>query len=155
MHGKRKGPALPPSPLVIAFASESLRFGERLVDDLAELRGRLRAAHEVAVDHERRGAADLRVACSLRVGVDGGLVRVRVEGGVVTDARVAFGSVGPTPLRARSVEAALLGRPVDPGAADLASRDVTPLDDIRSTAEYRRAVCVSTLRAFLASIAPA
>ena len=106
-----------------------------------------------AADHTHFRKVGTRLAQAISKVMLG--ARVRVEGGVVTDARVAFGSVGPTPLRARSVEAALLGRPVDPGAADLASRDVTPLDDIRSTAEYRRAVCVSTLRAFLASIAPA
>ena len=66
--------------------------------------------------------------------------RIVVEGGVVTDARVALGSVAPIPVRARHVEAALIGRPVDPAAADAVVDDIAPIDDIRSTAEYRQTV---------------
>ncbi|MFN7145655.1 MAG: FAD binding domain-containing protein, partial [Myxococcota bacterium] len=66
--------------------------------------------------------------------------RLRVEEGVVTEARVAFGSVAPTPIRARHVESALVGRPVDRAAADAVADDIAPIDDIRSTAEYRRRV---------------
>jgi len=112
-----------------------------------------RAARPRAAGRPRRRPADpTRSTAHLRRTRLG--ARVRVEGGVVTDARIALDSVGPTPLRAQSVEAALLGRPIHPGAANLGLRDVTPLDDIRSTAEHRRAVCVSTLRAFLSSVAP-
>lgn len=77
--------------------------------------------------------------------------RLRVVGGVVTEARVALGSVAPTPIRARHVEAALLGKPVDPAAAREVARDIAPIDDIRSTAAYRRTVAANVLRAWLAA----
>lgn len=73
--------------------------------------------------------------------------RVRREGGRVTEARIAFGSVAPTPIRAYSVEAALMGGPVDPKAAD--ALNIKPIDDIRSTADYRRIVARRVLRTWL------
>lgn len=79
--------------------------------------------------------------------------RVRVEGGVVSEARIGWGSVAATPVRSRAVEAALVGRPVDPGAAAKVREDITPIDDVRSTAEYRLAVAERVLRRWLASIA--
>jgi CO/xanthine dehydrogenase FAD-binding subunit len=66
----------------------------------------------------------------------------QVEGGRITELRLAAGSVAPTPIRLRSAEAALLGRAPGPETATLAgseaSREVEPIDDVRSTAEYRR-----------------
>ncbi|MCB9552092.1 MAG: FAD binding domain-containing protein [Myxococcales bacterium] len=79
--------------------------------------------------------------------------RVRVEGGVVTEARIGWGSVAATPVRSRAVEAALVGRAVDPGAAAKVRDDITPIDDVRSTAGYRLAVAERVLRRWLASIA--
>lgn len=75
--------------------------------------------------------------------------RVRIEDGVVTEARVAFGSVAAVPLRAKHVEAALVGKPVDPAAADAVAQDITPIDDIRSTADYRNSVARRVLRRIL------
>lgn len=76
--------------------------------------------------------------------------RLRVEGGIVTEARVALGSVAPTPIRAHHVEAALLGKPIDPAAAAAVADDIAPIDDIRSTADYRRTVAANVIRAWLA-----
>ncbi|MEZ4471020.1 MAG: hypothetical protein R3F60_09525 [bacterium] len=79
--------------------------------------------------------------------------RLRIEGGVVTEARVAFGSVAATPVRARTVEAALIGRPVDAAAADQISADIRPIDDIRSTAAYRLEVARRILQGWLLAVA--
>ena len=61
-------------------------------------------------------------------------------------ARVALGSVGLTPLRARAVEAALQGRPLTTdniaAAADVVADLVDPLDDHRGSAEYKREMAV-------------
>ena len=60
------------------------------------------------------------------------------------DVRVALGSVAATPIRARATEAALEGKPPTPETADLAAEtlagELSPIDDVRSTAEYRRVV---------------
>lgn len=80
-------------------------------------------------------------------------VRVRMNGDLVEEARVALGSVGPIPLRAASVEDALVGSPIDPSVAELLANDITPIDDIRSTREYRIAVAKRTLNACLTHLA--
>jgi CO/xanthine dehydrogenase FAD-binding subunit len=55
--------------------------------------------------------------------------------------RVAFGSVGPTVMRAPKLEAYLTAGGADPDEARrLAMAEVRPIDDVRSTADYRRAV---------------
>jgi CO/xanthine dehydrogenase FAD-binding subunit len=62
--------------------------------------------------------------------------------GVCQDARVIIGSVAPTVLRVKKVEDVLKGRllssEVIGNAAQVASEEVKPITDLRSTAEYRR-----------------
>ena len=64
------------------------------------------------------------------------------DDGHVADVRVALGACGPTPVRARSVEAALRGaRPDARHIADAAARvdaDIAPFDDVRGSATYKR-----------------
>ena len=60
--------------------------------------------------------------------------------------RVAFGSVGPTVMRARSVEAFLDGGGRDPREARRClGDDIRPIDDLRSTAAYRMRVAGNLL----------
>ena len=65
----------------------------------------------------------------------------RIADGRLHDVRVAMGSVAPTPLRARHVEAALEGNPLDAAAIAAAvaatTEDVKPIDDVRASAWYR------------------
>ena len=65
------------------------------------------------------------------------------------DVRVALGSVAATPIRAPATEAALEGRPPTPETADQAAEtlagELAPIDDVRSTAEYRRIVAARVL----------
>lgn len=62
--------------------------------------------------------------------------------------RIALGSVGPTVLRLPLTEQALAdGRTLDEAEAVLAA-EIAPIDDIRSTADYRRRVAGNLLRAF-------
>ena len=79
--------------------------------------------------------------------------RTRVEGGRVAEIRLALGSVAPTAVRLPAVEAWLTGRALDAGTLeDVVSRVaglVKPIDDIRSTAEYRRWVSGRLVRGFL------
>ena len=66
----------------------------------------------------------------------------RIENGRIADLRLAAGSVAPTPIRLRAAEDAVRGQAPGPEAANIAGREaadaVTPIDDVRSTAEYRR-----------------
>lgn len=67
-----------------------------------------------------------------------------------TGAAVAFGAVAPTPLRARRAEEALAGHALDSDtiarAAALAREEVSPITDIRATAEYRREMAAVLLK---------
>jgi CO/xanthine dehydrogenase FAD-binding subunit len=73
-------------------------------------------------------------AVALDVGADG---RISL-------ARIALGSVAPTPIRVASAEARLLGLPLDglsgviDAVAEEAAAGVQPITDVRTTAAYRR-----------------
>ena len=74
------------------------------------------------------------------------------KGEIVTDIRIALGAVAPTPVRAQPAEDAFRGRKPNrkavEEAADSAAAGVRPIDDVRSSASYRRAmVRVFTKRA--------
>jgi carbon-monoxide dehydrogenase medium subunit len=60
----------------------------------------------------------------------------------IKDCRMVFGSVAPTPLRTRKAESVLIGRKLDDAlamqAARAAAEEIMPIDDVRSTAWYRR-----------------
>lgn len=59
--------------------------------------------------------------------------------------RIAFGSVGPTPIRARNIEKLLNGHTLDDTllkkAKILITKTVFPITDIRATKEYRMQMC--------------
>ncbi len=61
--------------------------------------------------------------------------------GTFSNVRVAMGAVAPTPIRAKSVEAALEGKSLNietiAAAVEAAQEDATPIDDIRASAWYR------------------
>lgn len=64
-------------------------------------------------------------------------------------ARIAVGSVAEVPLRARTAEAALDAGDRH-GAVEAILEDIRPIDDLRSTAAYRRRVTQNVLRRMLA-----
>ena len=74
-----------------------------------------------------------------------------VSGGTVRRARIGLGGIAATPVRARATEEALEGRSWDAGtvgeAAAVLAGEGTPLDDLRASAAYRRAMLGSSLRA--------
>ena len=82
----------------------------------------------------------LRRAQAISV-VDVAAVIGRDEDGIVTDARIALGSVAATIVRVPAAEKALIGQPLDSEVmaecGRLASAAVTPIDDVRGSAEYR------------------
>jgi CO/xanthine dehydrogenase FAD-binding subunit len=71
-------------------------------------------------------------------------IRLRHRAGVVSDAALALGSVAPAPIRVPAAEAALRGRPLDAAVVAEARKALeaagTPIDDVRASAEYRRAM---------------
>jgi carbon-monoxide dehydrogenase medium subunit len=67
---------------------------------------------------------------------------VTVRNGACEDARIALGGVAPTPIRARKAEEVLKGEKLGDGvvqeAAEIAATEIRPIDDVRSSAEYRK-----------------
>jgi aerobic carbon-monoxide dehydrogenase medium subunit len=83
---------------------------------------------------------------------------VRVDGGTVAEARVGLTNMSSTPVRARGVEEALLGRPATAetirAAAQRAGDGTQPVTDANADADYRRhLVEVLTSRAVTAAAA--
>ena len=76
-----------------------------------------------------------------------------VDVGNVSEIRLAAASLAAFPARLYKTEAALLGRPIDARTIEAAREamlaEAKPIDDIRSTAEYRRRVGVNLLEEFL------
>jgi CO/xanthine dehydrogenase FAD-binding subunit len=76
-----------------------------------------------------------------------------LQGGVLHEIRLAAASVAAFPTRLYQAEAALLGQAITTDVIQAACSallaEVRPIDDIRSTAEYRRAVAANLLEEFL------
>jgi xanthine dehydrogenase iron-sulfur cluster and FAD-binding subunit A len=77
---------------------------------------------------------------------------------VIGEIRLAAASLAAFPARLYRTEAAVLGQPVTAGtirAARIALlAEAKPIDDIRSTAEYRRRVGANLLEEFLIELSP-
>jgi CO/xanthine dehydrogenase FAD-binding subunit len=78
------------------------------------------------------------------------------ENGRVVEARVAFGSVSPVPMRCHQVETLLAGERIRPALIEECRRklasEIAPIDDVRSTREYRKRVAQNLLDEFLRSL---
>jgi CO/xanthine dehydrogenase FAD-binding subunit len=75
------------------------------------------------------------------------------DGGVWRDVRLALGSVAPTPIRATETESVLEGAAPRETVADHAAAvlrgELRPIDDVRSTAAYRKAAAARVLHRLL------
>ena len=90
------------------------------------------------IKHSPRGAMDIAT-----VGV-AGVVSLENQGRTCREVRIALASVAPTPIRARSAEEMLRGQVLTPqlvtAAAQEAEARVTPIDDARGSAAYRKSI---------------
>jgi len=77
----------------------------------------------------------------------------RVDGGVWRDVRLGLGSIAERPIRARQTESVLEGaaprRETADHAAATVATEINPIDDVRSTADYRRVVTARVLHRLL------
>jgi CO/xanthine dehydrogenase FAD-binding subunit len=76
-----------------------------------------------------------------------------LEHGVIREIRLGAASLAPYPARLFKTEGALLGQRITPetisGAREAILAEAQPIDDIRSTAEYRRRVAANLIEEFL------
>jgi carbon-monoxide dehydrogenase medium subunit len=68
----------------------------------------------------------------------------------ITQARIALGAVAPTPVRAHKAEQILNGSKITPGlwaeAAATAVTEISPISDLRASADYRRKISAVLVR---------
>jgi CO/xanthine dehydrogenase FAD-binding subunit len=76
------------------------------------------------------------------------IAKIVVAGVWDTQPRLAMGSVAPTPLRLSQTEQTLGSGASMAEAQDVLQREIAPIDDLRSTAEYRRQVAANLLAQF-------
>ena len=97
----------------------------------------------------RRAQAISKVCCAALAEVG--------EGGAPGEVRIGLGSGAPTVVRCRETETLLRGRAPDgellKESVDALARDVSPIDDVRSTARYRLRVAQNLLAEFLSGAA--
>ncbi|MEM9653882.1 MAG: FAD binding domain-containing protein [Actinomycetota bacterium] len=162
------------SPLIALGATVTLtsQRGERTMPLAKFHRGVRRTAIEAdelltaisfpAMDRRTEGIylkLGLRRAQAISVvhlAVVGRLGDERSSGVSLENARIALGSVGPTIIRAVEAERLLAGRPLTDEliaeAAALAGGAVNPIDDLRATADYRRALVAEMVARALAAL---
>jgi CO/xanthine dehydrogenase FAD-binding subunit len=79
-----------------------------------------------------------------------------VKDGNIDHVRIALGSVAPIPLRCFTTETAVNGQPLNDQTIAAAKRslvdEISPIDDIRSTKDYRLQVSLNLLEDFLARL---
>ncbi|HMZ52553.1 MAG TPA: carbon monoxide dehydrogenase, partial [Candidatus Sumerlaeota bacterium] len=66
--------------------------------------------------------------------------------------RLAWGSLAPTTIRAHKTEAAIQNGADANAAWEILQTEIAPIDDIRSTAEYRRKVTRNILHEFMGRV---
>jgi CO/xanthine dehydrogenase FAD-binding subunit len=101
--------------------------------------------------HQTEGSAFVKLG---RVGADIAKISVAArlvrDRNTIVDCKIALGSVAPTPLRAYQAERLLVGQPFSlellDTAARVASREIRPISDVRSTARYRVATAPVLVR---------
>ena len=80
----------------------------------------------------------------------------RIDQGHIEDVRIALGSVAPIVVRCVDTENTLRGRAIGAETTQAAStslsREISPIDDIRSTAKYRLQVAKNLLADFLLTL---
>ena len=82
----------------------------------------------------------------------------RMNGDQIEDVRIALGSVAPVPIRCTQTESAVRNKQINAEtltAAKTALRaEIAPIDDLRSTRDYRLRVSLNLLEDFVLQLAP-
>lgn len=160
-------------PLLCFGATVTLRSAgesrEVAVSDLLVGPGRTSAAPDelltaVEVPEPPAGGGSAYVRLEYRrqmeIAIVGASCFVVLDGTQVTDGRIAITALAPTVRRVSGAEAALIstdaGRSAAIAAGEAAARASAPIDDVRASANYRRAMAaVVTRRAIDAAVARA
>jgi CO/xanthine dehydrogenase FAD-binding subunit len=138
--GPRGARTVPGSAFWVAYRRTALAPDELIVRVRIPIAGGREARFRKIGTRRAQAISKVVLAVAWR---DGG------TGRAWSDVRVALGSVADRPIRASAAEAALEGADPTPETADAAAEalagEIHPIDDVRSTAEYRRVVAARAL----------
>ena len=85
------------------------------------------------------------------------LAALRIESGVVTEARLGIGGVSDRAIRLEKLEQSLIGKAALPQTFDAVAREareaVVPIADIHASAEYRRDLIATVVKRALSEAA--
>ena len=111
----------------------------------------------VAEPHVRTGYRKLGLRKADAISVISVAIAAAIRDGRCSGARIALGAVAPTPLLAESAAAALEGQALTPeaiaNAAACSAKACSPIDDVRSTAAYRKRTVETLVRRLLTGLA--
>lgn len=130
--------SIPLDEFIVGYRSTALRHGELVTAVTIPKYG---SGHggEVGSSFVKLGSRSYLVISIVMVAA-----LIRFEDDSVVDARIAVGSCSPVARRLASVEAALTGCRADEASIAEAVRgsdvDLSPIDDVRASADYRRTV---------------
>lgn len=128
------------SDFYLAYQQKDLQAGEYLRRIIIPARSKhlKLAAYKIS----KRFEDDISAVCAV--------LAFELEDGLIAAARLGFGGVAATPIRALHVETALQGKPFTPAtleaAAPLLEAAFSPLSDHRASADYRKTICGNMLR---------
>jgi CO/xanthine dehydrogenase FAD-binding subunit len=82
--------------------------------------------------------------------------RIVLEDGIVVKAALAIGSCGPTAVRLTQIEQRMTGRPLDLSyiSDEAVAAAISPIDDMRADAGYRRISAAELMRRTVSALAP-
>src|SRR5688572_29576267 len=119
-----------------------------------ELLTRIRLPRQTSNQHQRYRKVGTRKAQAISKICFAGMASI--NDATIADVRIVFGSVAPVPLRCVQSEDVLRTQPLDANAIAKAKRtlaqEIVPIDDIRSTKNYRLQVSLNLFSDFLSRI---
>jgi xanthine dehydrogenase small subunit len=81
---------------------------------------------------------------------------MRRSGATVTEARIAYGGVGPNIIRLRKTESFFVGKALNEQtirkAGEIARQEIAPISDVRGSSEFRAQLGENILRKFFAEL---
>ena len=105
----------------------------------------------------RMGYLKLGLRNAMAISVVSLAILMEMEKGKCKEARVSLGAVAPTPIRAYGTEEMLEGKEITQERVEICSKEVSkevsPISDIRASAEYRREMTSVLLRRLIQQIA--
>ncbi len=99
---------------------------------------------------ESAGFRKIGTRTAVIISIVSAAVKIRMDGDLCETARIAFGSVAPTPVRVAAAEQFLAGKPLEKRViekcAGMAADEISPITDLRASAVYRKDVAETLVK---------